>query len=66
MDSDYDVFRKVILFAQETDQKPYWVDKLFWLIGSQYFYKTKNYPAIQKIKVSKSEFLKRLQKLEEV
>lgn len=37
-ESDYEVFKAVIDFSKEIDEKPYCVDKLFWLIGSGKFY----------------------------
>ena len=40
---DYDVFRAVIRIAEAVNESPYCVDKLFWLIGSGYFY---NHPDI--------------------
>jgi len=36
--SDYDVFKAVARVARNVDVTPYNVDKLFWLIGSGYFY----------------------------
>jgi hypothetical protein len=36
--SDYEVFRAVARVARNADITPYNVDKLFWLIGSGYFY----------------------------
>jgi hypothetical protein len=36
--SDYEVFRAVARVARNVDVTPYNVDKLFWLIGSGYFY----------------------------
>jgi hypothetical protein len=36
--SDYEVFRAVARVARNADVTPYNVDKLFWLIGSGYFY----------------------------
>jgi len=35
---DYEVFCAVVRIAQAVDDSPYCVDKLFWLIGSGYFY----------------------------
>jgi len=37
-ESDYDVFKDVIRFSEDINQLPYCVDKLFWLVGSGYFY----------------------------
>jgi hypothetical protein len=36
--SDYEVFRAVARVARNADVTPYNLDKLFWLIGSGYFY----------------------------
>ena len=36
--SDYEVFKAVARMARNVDKTPYNVDKLFWLIGSGYFY----------------------------
>jgi len=36
--SDYEVFKDVIRFSDAIDQVPYVVDKMFWLVGSGYFY----------------------------
>lgn len=38
-DSDFQVFREVVKFAQSINEVPYRVDKLFWLIGSGKFYR---------------------------
>lgn len=36
--SDFQIFRDVVAYAQEINEVPYTVDKLFWLIGSGKFY----------------------------
>ena len=36
--TDYEVFKAVARVARNADVTPYNVDKLFWLIGSGYFY----------------------------
>ena len=56
-DTDYDIYRKVISFSQKAEKQPYWIDKLFWLIGSGEFYKTEKYPQSMKFKSSKEEFI---------
>jgi hypothetical protein len=38
---DYDVFKAIIRIAANTNNKPYAIDKLFWLIGSGKFYRSK-------------------------
>ncbi len=35
---DYDVFKAVLRLSKNVCKKPYEVDKIFWLIGSGYFY----------------------------
>jgi hypothetical protein len=56
-DSDFDVFRKVVQFSEIVNKKPYWIDKLFWLIGSKTFYPSKKYPIEEKVKTSKQELI---------
>jgi hypothetical protein len=58
IDSDYEIFRKIILFSQRAEKKPYWIDKLFWLIGSGKFYENMKYPIEEKFKTSRDEFIK--------
>jgi hypothetical protein len=41
-----DVFTAVLNFAESIDEIPYRVDKMFWLIGSGYFYLLPNKPRI--------------------
>lgn len=36
--SDFQIFRDVVKFAEDIDQIPYTVDKMFWLVGSGNFY----------------------------
>ena len=36
--SDYEVFKAVARVARNASVTPYDVDKLFWLVGSGYFY----------------------------
>jgi len=40
---DYEVFRAIARIAEAVGESPYCVDKLFWLLGSGYFY---NHPEI--------------------
>jgi len=35
---DYEVFKDVVRFSESINEVPYVVDKLFWLVGSGYFY----------------------------
>lgn len=56
-DSDFDVFRKVIKFANDAGEEPYFVDKLFWIVGSKSYYKSSKYPVEKKIKTSKLELI---------
>ena len=52
--TDFQIFRDVIKFSAIIKETPYTVDKLFWLIGSGYFYSLK--PKI-KIKTDKRKFI---------
>lgn len=36
--SDYEIFKDAIRFSEEINELPYCVDKLFWLVGSGFFY----------------------------
>ena len=56
-DTDFEVYRNVVKFSHQADKKPYWVDKLFWLVGSKTFYKNKKYDMEQKVKTSKEELV---------
>jgi hypothetical protein len=40
-DKDYEVYKDVRKFAKEIGEKPFKVDKMFWLVGSGYFYDDK-------------------------
>lgn len=57
--TDFEIFRNVISFSKSTDKNPYWIDKLFWLIGSRRFYKNDEYKKEEKFekKSSKEEFI---------
>ncbi len=37
---DYHVFKAIVRIAKNVDDPPYTVDKVFWLIGSGYFYRS--------------------------
>lgn len=51
-DMDWQIYRDAIAFAQEIGEKPYTVDKVFWLVGSGNFYN------VQKtIRVSTKKFI---------
>lgn len=61
-DSDFDIFRKVVKFANDAEKEPYWIDKLFWLVGSKTFYSSAKYPVEEKINTSKKELIELLKK----
>ena len=61
-DSDFEVFRKVVRFSKLVNKKPYWIDKLFWLVGSNTFYESLNYPIEQIINTSKQELIQLIKK----
>ncbi len=62
-ESDFDIFRKVINFSKEVNREPYWVDKLFFLIGSGKLYKTKKYKEEKKkLGTSKKELILEINK----
>jgi len=54
---DYEVFKDVIRFSKVINEIPYVVDKLFWLVGSGYFYLT--YPN-ERIKTDKRKFIEQV------
>ncbi len=55
--SDYEVFKDVVVFSEIAQEKPYTVDKLFWLIGSGKFYYIN-----RKVKTNRQNFVERLKK----
>lgn len=55
--SDYEVFRAIIRVAQNVDVTPYNVDKLFWLVGSGYFYNDKTIGKNGRIGNRKKDFI---------
>ena len=55
--SDYEVFRAVARVAQNAGVTPYNVDKLFWLIGSGYFYDDPHVGNKGRIGSRKKEFI---------
>ena len=59
-DSDFEVFRKIVSFSESVEKKPYWIDKLFWLVGSKRYYSTTEYEFMERIETSKSELIKLL------
>jgi len=59
-DSDFEVFRKLIYFSEIVNKEPYWVDKLFWLVGHKEFYENKKYLKPEKIKTDKNELIRLL------
>ena len=56
-DYDYDVFKDVIRFSETINELPYRVDKLFWLVGSGYFY-------LDKVKIGKNrnKFIRKIKR----
>jgi hypothetical protein len=59
-DTDFVVFRKIINFSKDTGKKPYWIDKLFWLVGSKTYYVNDRYSKSEKINTSKKELIELL------
>lgn len=55
--SDYEVFRAVARVARNADVTPYNVDKLFWLVGSGYFYEDPHVGKRGKIGSQKKAFI---------
>lgn len=56
-ESDYEIFKDVIRFSENINQLPYCVDKLFWLVGSGYFYLDN-----VKINTSRDDFIEEIQR----
>jgi len=57
-EEDFQIFKDVISYAESIDEKPYEVDKLFWLIGSGKFYLERDENGKKlKINTSKDEFI---------
>lgn len=54
---DYEVFKAVIRVAKNAQVTPYNVDKLFWLIGSGYFYDNEHIGKKGRIGSHKAEFI---------
>jgi hypothetical protein len=52
--NDYGVFKDVVRIAAHCDRTPYDVDKLFWLVGSGYFY---DHPLIGRVATNRSAFI---------
>jgi len=53
--SDYHIFKDVISYCQRINEKPYEVDKIFWLIGSGNFYLSN-----LKVQTSRDDFVQRV------
>lgn len=62
-DTDYNVFKKVINYCTEINEKPYAVDRLFWLIGSGKLFKTPSRNNEVKFQTDKFEFIKEYNRL---
>ncbi len=56
--SDYEVFKAVTRVARHVGVTPYNVDKLFWLIGSGYFYDDEQIGSRGRIGSRKAEFIR--------
>lgn len=54
---DYQVFKAIVRVAKNADVTPYSVDKLFWLIGSGYFYNDKQIGKRGRIGSHREEFI---------
>lgn len=55
--SDYQLFKAIIRLANHAHVSPYNADKLFWLIGSGYFYKDMNIGSEGRIGGRKKDFI---------
>jgi len=62
-DNDYNIFRKVLSYSQEINEKPYAVDRLFWLIGSGKLFKTSTRQTEVTFRRKKSEFIEEFNKI---
>ena len=56
-DSDYEIFKDAIKFSKSIGEIPYVVDKLFWLVGSGYFYLNE-----VRINTNRNEFIEEVRK----
>ena len=56
-DNDYSAYKAVIEMARIVEKTPYQVDKIFWLIGSGYYYKSD-----KKIGSQKQNFIQKMKK----
>jgi len=61
--SDYQVFKAIVRVARNVGVTPYSVDKLFWLIGSGYFYDDKHIGKHGRIGSHKDDFIAHAQKV---
>lgn len=59
---DYEVFKAVVRVAKHAEVTPYSVDKLFWLIGSGYFYRDQHIGKNGRIGNHKATFIAYAQK----
>lgn len=59
-DDDFEVFLEVIRFAEAIGERPYVVDKLFWLVGGGNFYKDD-----LRVVTDKQGFIQRARKIED-
>jgi len=55
---DYAVFRAIVRVAESVGVTPYNVDKVFWLIGSGYFYNDKHLGREGRVGSRKKAFVK--------
>lgn len=56
--SDYGVFKAITRVARHQEVSPYNVDKLFWLVGSGYFYNDRYIGSNGRIGTNRDEFIK--------
>lgn len=56
--NDYETFKAIIWVARDAGLSPYHVDKLFWLVGSGYFYKDLMIGRKGRVRTSKDAFIK--------
>jgi hypothetical protein len=55
--SNYEVFKAILLIARDAGLSPYHVDKLFWLVGSGYFYDHKGIGHRGRIRTDRKAFV---------
>jgi len=55
--SDYEAFKAIISVANDAELSPYHVDKLFWLVGSGYFYDHRDIGHNGRVRTDRAAFI---------